>query len=448
MSAAEIDAVVREIAALAGQRLDGVWQPARDRVILGIGGERILLVPRGDAARLHRIATRPPNPARPFSFQGALRTRLGAVLEGVARVPGERAVDLDFTGFRLHLRLTGRSGGLWLLVDGAPVAAHDGPATALPAFAAHVSRPEAPRFQPGTGPWAANTAADTWFTAKEAAEGIQRRRAAALAAARREVSRIQRRIANLDDDLARARLAPALRAEADLLAMALHRVRKGATGVSVEDPDSPGRIVAIALDPARTPAANREAMYGRARRLEKAAELADVRRTTACRQLVALRDAIAGADRDDADIPRLEALLPRVRPTPGDPAAVPWTRWVGPAGQEVLVGKSAAGNRRLTFQRARGRDWWMHLRDAPGAHLVIPTPPERTPSLEVLLGAAQIALHTARVPAGTSAEVMYARIRDVRAIPGDSAGRVTVRGERVLRVTADPLALAAWSSEP
>jgi predicted ribosome quality control (RQC) complex YloA/Tae2 family protein len=107
------------------------------------------------------------------------------------------------------------------------------------------------------------------------------------------------------------------------------------------------------------------------------------------------------------------------------------------------VGRNARGNRILTFQVAKGHDWWMHLRDRPGAHLVIPTPKGQSPPLELLLAAAQIALTVAQFEIGEAAEVQYTRIRDVRAIAGED-GLVTVRAERVLRVVRDPAALAGW----
>ncbi|MBA2322060.1 MAG: NFACT family protein, partial [Deltaproteobacteria bacterium] len=369
MSAAEIDQVLPELAELVGRRLDGAWQPARDRVVLGIAGEQVLLVPRGDAARIHRIAKRASNPPRPFSFQGMLRSHLGAGLVSIARLAGERAVVLDFGHFALHLRLTGRSGGLWLLVGGVPAGAHDGPATELPAFSTHVSRAEPTRFAQLPGPWGANRAAEDWFSRQEDEAARHRRRTAVLAAGRRELARSVRRLEHLEEDLVRSTRAGAFRAEADLLASCLHRVRKGATIIDVEDLEEEGRVIRIALDPGRTPAANLQALYNRAKRLERAAQLATVRRAATVQTIAALRRALEAAEREDDALGALERLVPRVTPRPDDPAALPWTRWVGPGGQEVLVGKHAAGNRRLTFQKARGNDWWMHLRDAAGAHL-------------------------------------------------------------------------------
>ena len=77
MNDAELALVVEDLQALIGLSVSGLWQPARDRVVVGIGDRtHLLCVPRGPVARMHTIARRPRNPPRPFSFQGACRSRL------------------------------------------------------------------------------------------------------------------------------------------------------------------------------------------------------------------------------------------------------------------------------------------------------------------------------------------------------------------------------------
>src|SRR5687768_13450194 len=116
MNEAEIGRVAGELRRLEGVPFGNLWQPARDRVVLGLAdGTFVLMVPRGHVARFHTVAERPANPARPFSFQGACRARLRGPLTAVVKEPGERIVRFEFGAARLELWLTGRSGGLWLL---------------------------------------------------------------------------------------------------------------------------------------------------------------------------------------------------------------------------------------------------------------------------------------------------------------------------------------------
>ncbi len=448
MNESELAAVVDDLQSVVGAAFQNIWQPARDRVVLGLSdGTNLLLVPRGPLARLHPVRRRPKNPPRPFSFQGAGRSRLRGPLRAIEKTPGERAVTFRFVGTELHLRLTGRSGGLWLLQDGAVVAAYDGPAPEmLPDLPPRPQLVQEIRFEPIEGSFARG--ADRYFSTIERDQRTKERRALVEKRLRRAIGRANRLVANLERDLDRAEAAPTLRAHADLLAANLHVVPKGADHVVLEGYDGEGPVC-VELDPGKPATATLELLYRRARRLDRVADRVLERLEEVEQQLADHQRALSTLDR--ATLEELEALertLPAL-PKGGRAPTVrelPWHTWVGPEGERVLVGRNATGNRRLTFQVAKGSDWWMHLRERPGAHLVLPMKRDQTPTLTHLLAAAQIALVHGKIPEGESVDVQYARVRDVRPIPGELA-RVRIADERVLRVTRDPSELVGWTRE-
>lgn len=446
MNDREIERVVQSLGALVGEPVTGAWQPGRDRVLVGVGADRLLLVPRGPWARLHRVRQRPRNPPRPFSFQGALRAHLHGALRGVEKIGHDRVVELRFDGdVRLHLRLTGRSGGLWLLRGDEILAAYDGPApSALPALPERPPRDDPPRFEP-TGDEAWDEAAARWFGAAERRHLVDERRSRVARAVDRALGSALRLRENLDRDLEKAEQAPTLRQQADLLAANLHAVARGVDQVALTALDGSGDVVWVELDPAISPAANMERLYARARRLDRVGEHVLERMEETEARIRALRDAAARVpSADDAALTAIERLLPPEPRRAGAPdARAPWTTWTGPGGEQVLVGRNEAGNRRLTFQRARGDDFWMHVRGRPGSHVVIPAPRDRPPPLDLLLAAAQITLIAAKVPVGTAVDVQYTRVRDVRSIPGE-VGRVRLASEKVLHVAREPGALVGW----
>jgi len=446
MNERELAHVVEALQGIIGAPFDGAWQPARDRVVLGLGhGVRLLLVPRGPFARLTRARGRPRNPPRPFSFQGALRAHLGGALLAVEKVPGERAVDLRFQkGYHLHLRLTGRSGGLWLLHGDNIVAAYDGPAPAsLPPFPERPQREAKARFAPeGDLDWA--QAADKYFGIAESAQRRADRRRQLTARVRKAIQRSRRLLVNLERDLDRAGESAALRARADLLATVLHEVPPGASSHRATDWET-GEEVELVLDPAQPATATMEGWYRKARRLDRMGDTVLERLDATERQLQALSEALQELpEADDARLDAIQALLPAQRKGRMSLAASDVAEWSDDAGQRVLVGRNAKGNRRLTFQLSKGHDFWLHLRDRPGPHVVVPTPRGQTPDLGLLLAAAQIVLISSKVPEGASADVQYARVKDVRPIPGETA-RVRIAHEKVLHVTRDPAELVGWT---
>jgi predicted ribosome quality control (RQC) complex YloA/Tae2 family protein len=455
MSDSELERVVHELdARLRGVRPANVWQPTRDAVVLGFqDGTLLLLVPRGPDARLHSVVRRPTNPQRPFSFQGACRSHLSAPLDGIDKQPGERLAVLRFGRFHLRLGLTGRSGGLWLIdqTDGVErvVAAYDGPApTTLPDLPDRPPRADPPRFQPGPdGSW--DLAAALYFERQARERREHELRVGVERGVHRALQRALKLQANLEGDLAKAERAGEVREQADTLAGHLHEVVRGPDHVDLPAWDDPTRTIRVPLVPELSPPHSMDRLYQKARRLDRMGELVLDRLDAAgreVRRLRAVQASLAELDLDALAVLRAQhsQLESRRAPQATRTGVVTWT---GPQGQRVLVGRDARANRRLSFQIARGTDWWMHLRGKAGAHLVLPMDRGRTPPLELLLAAAQIALVHGGMSVGERAEVQYTRARDVRSIPGSDGAQVLVHGETVLQVVRDPAALIGWERD-
>ncbi len=439
MNQTELSQIVKELDDLIGQPVTGVWQPTRDRFILGIGGCFLLMVPRGPFARLHPILQRPRNHSHPFSFQGACRAHLQGPL--TALHPSlDRVLTLQFGKSSLHLRLTGRSGGLWLLDGDRTLAAIDGPAPpSLPPLPEFVPQNRLSRFSPEPGQsW--GSAAESWFEAAEQQWRLEQARKSAIQRLERSIERTERLLTALNDDLETAAQAPFLRRKADTLAAHLHQVKRGQRSISLSDLEDPSVVHTFEFASNKPPSSTLERLYHRVGRLDRAADRVLSNLDVNERKLADLRDILIRV----RTLPHHEwsHLLPSLPPeTSGAPTLHrPWAEWCGPNGEKVLVGRNESANRKLTFQIAKGRDYWMHVRGQPGAHLLLPMKEGQTPTLEHLLAAAQIALLQGKL---SEAEVQYTRARNVRSIPGTVAS-VSVHEEKVLRVHRDDSGLAGW----
>ncbi len=116
-----------------------------------------------------------------------------------------------------------------------------------------------------------------------------------------------------------------------------------------------------------------------------------------------------------------------------EPPAGTVRRFTSSQGHQILVGGSARGNERVTFELANGGDLWLHTRGIPGAHVILKLGGAEPPR-QVLLEAARLAaLHsqargTARVP------VDYTLQRFVKKVKGGPPGLVTYSQEKTVRV--------------
>lgn len=103
------------------------------------------------------------------------------------------------------------------------------------------------------------------------------------------------------------------------------------------------------------------------------------------------------------------------------------------SGVVVTMGKSAADNLAL-LRKARAWDYWLHLRDYPGAHAILSRQREQKIADVDLHKAARWlakeALGAKLVAGGGRLAVVLAECRHVRPIKGDKLGRVTYHDER------------------
>jgi predicted ribosome quality control (RQC) complex YloA/Tae2 family protein len=98
-------------------------------------------------------------------------------------------------------------------------------------------------------------------------------------------------------------------------------------------------------------------------------------------------------------------------------------------GFEILVGKGARENDRLTFREAAPNDLWLHASGYAGSHVVVRNP-ERLSQLprEVVECAAQLAAyHSKAREARGKIDVHLCRAADVRKPRGFPPGRVELR---------------------
>jgi len=103
---------------------------------------------------------------------------------------------------------------------------------------------------------------------------------------------------------------------------------------------------------------------------------------------------------------------------------------------EAYMGRSAKDNL-LILREAQGWDIWLHLRDSPGAHVIIRRPKSKVVPTNIL---DQVVLWLVKETAskkfakGDIVEVQMQEARFVRPIKGDKLGRVTVQTPKHRRV--------------
>jgi predicted ribosome quality control (RQC) complex YloA/Tae2 family protein len=470
LTAAEIEAVVRELAPLAGSRVDGVRVHAERALTLELRGRagpaRLLLSAEADVTRLHASSVRPKRAGSPPAFQQLLRRELeGARLAAIEAVPGDRVVALRFEGARgaqsLVAELTGRHGNVFLLGADGLIRASAGRNLSqrrnlVPGQPWRPPAPGAPqgeggiRFAPVAGePFPLSAAIERAYAEKEEARLLAEERRRLREPIRAAVARATRALAKLEEEAARVPAAEADRRTGDLVKANLGRIRRGMREVTVTEWTEEGaREVRVSLDPALSPRENVERHYRRYRRIVEsaarvAARQAEVRaRAESLRALVARVEAAGTEDlaRLEKEARRLGAGPRAIRPARRrreEPAA-PYRTFRSLSGAALFVGRGAAENDALTLRVARGNDLWLHARGVAGAHVVVRLEKGKAPDQDAFLDAAHLAVHFSDARGAPQADVAYTRVKHVRKPRGAAPGAVTYSQEKVVLLRVEP----------
>lgn len=105
-------------------------------------------------------------------------------------------------------------------------------------------------------------------------------------------------------------------------------------------------------------------------------------------------------------------------------------------GLDVWVGRNRDENARLTFQKARPDDIWLHAKQSPGSHVILGTG-RINPDLQDLLDAAELAVFFSSASASSTVPVDYTRRKFVRKKPHAEPGQVLYQREKTLYITPD-----------
>ncbi len=105
-------------------------------------------------------------------------------------------------------------------------------------------------------------------------------------------------------------------------------------------------------------------------------------------------------------------------------------------GYTVLCGKNNTANDYLTMKLADKNDWWFHVKNQPGSHVVLvchgeeKEPPERD-----FTQAAEIAAHYSKASGGENVAVDYMKVRGVKKPPSSKPGYVIYNSNWTAYVT-------------
>lgn len=246
---------------------------------------------------------------------------------------------------------------------------------------------------------------------------------------RKKIELLERRLADVGKLKEAAGRAESLRRQGDLLLAWRPRAAPGSS-VTVQDFD--GRDAVIQLEPRLDAVQTAETFYTRARRHEQRYRTALDLAPGLENELVQARNGLQELARQP--LAELRSLARTAPPRKGQHRTQPGIRLTGPHGHEILIGRNARDNDRVTFGLARSRDVWLHVQGYRGSHVVIRSQNREVP-FDTILFAAQLAAGHSQAGDSENVPVDYTLRKNVWRPKGAAAGAVHFSEQKTVFVT-------------
>ncbi len=474
---------------LAGGFVNKVHQPLPREIVLRVragGGEKKLMLSADpQQGRLHVTSLKIPNPPRPPRFCAYLRAhfqgaRITAITcsetDRVVRIAAHRGPSGGGTELSLYLELLGRDSNIILVgADGVildslyHLSAKESATRVVTPGRVYADPPRnpnsrEPRVSSGAGRPGITTSAkgkpiltlcasdddEVCPSANDAVEAlysgrlqhtlteVQRKHTAAPVISR--IKALDRRMLKIQADIARLEEYTRMQEEGELLKANLHRLNKGMRRAEVTDWEGRPRI--IQLDPALDPLGNMNRIFKKAAKGKRGRSVTSERLALTRQEKAGLEDYlyyIETAGPEDLEAMAAPAPQPRgprpTKATPDSHAGHGYLTVTLSSGAVAYVGKSAKGNDHLLKQKADRNCLWFHVKDYPGAHVILAGRSSFTE--DDIGGAAKLAAEHSKAGAAGKVEVMMAAGKDVGKLKGGAPGQVQIRSYATRLVNLD-----------
>ena len=286
-------------------------------------------------------------------------------------------------------------------------------------------------------------ALERFFGDRDRQDRVSQKSAAMVRLLKGQIERCEKKLALQEEELSAAGRMEEYRRMGDLINANLWQLHKGQPVAELPDYAGPdGATVTVQLDVRLTPAQNAQRYFKRYQKARSAMVTAAEQRKKTLEELEYLESMLLDLGKcvGESELEEIRQELARTgymkrsgsrRNQKALPASRPY-RYVSADGIDILVGKNAAQNDRLT-QAARGEETWLHASKMPGSHVIVKHEGELPPA--TLKQAAMLAAWYSKGQRSSNVPVDYTRRKYVKKPGGAAPGFVIYTNQKTLYIT-------------
>ncbi len=293
-----------------------------------------------------------------------------------------------------------------------------------------------------------NLMLDEFYTKKDTEERLRQKKANLVKSVNTAISRTERKIDIYEGDIRSAENYDVYRIKGELITANVYRIKSGDKETTLEnyyEENCP--LIKISLDENLSPAANAQQYFKKYRKKKSTYENANRNMTDALSELEYLKsvETLLANCTDTADIAQIREELavsgylnqtannkPNKKGQKNRNEAKHLVVTVSD-GYEVWVGKNNLQNDLITGKLAAANDIWLHVKNAPGSHVILRTSLMGGEFTKASIeDAARLAAIHSSYKNPTKAEVDFTRVKYVKKPAGSRPGKVIYTNQKTI----------------
>lgn len=284
---------------------------------------------------------------------------------------------------------------------------------------------------------------DEFYQYRATRDWVKQKAAKVDRVVKNEQKKLSKKLLKLQKQLDQAENSEEYRIKGELLNVNLGQIKPGMTQVELPNYYENNKLLKIKLDAALSPARNAQKYFTKYKKLRDSIKHVNEQIKLTQDNLAyfdSVKTAIDNADPEDIDqindelanqgYLRQQTKNRRKRRVNEHDL----NEFELSSGVKVWVGKNNYQNDWLTFRKANKNDYWFHVKNIPGSHVILRTD---QPSDEDIRETAEIAAYFSKGRASSHVQVDYVQAKRVKKPNGAKPGFVIYTGQNSLEVTPD-----------
>lgn len=259
-----------------------------------------------------------------------------------------------------------------------------------------------------------------------------------------KISHLQTKYDNLLNDLEQANKNLKYNDIGILLQANLYKVKKGMDKVTVENFLDNNNIIDIPLNPMLDASHNLAKIFQKAKKAKNGLVMINVQLDITKNEISYLDEIYTQIDfANTIDLDEIKDELVRNKYIKKSKQVKPKNKKINLTkyllnNNEIYCGKNNIQNEYITHKLARHYDWWFHVKDAPGSHVLFRVPdPNYSLTEEDIRYCANLASCFSKTSISSSVPVDYLQVKYIKKIPGVKGSRVTYTNQKTIYIDPD-----------